>query len=51
MRPIAEFRLGEKRSEKFERGILVRVTFHVEIDEGAELSRARRRIGRSFGAR
>ena len=40
VRPIAEFRLGEKRPEKFERRIFVRVTLHVEIDEGADLARA-----------
>ncbi len=40
VRPIAEFRFGEKRSEKFERGIFVRVTLHVEIHERADLARA-----------
>ena len=40
VRPILEFRLGEERSEKFERGIFVRVALHVEIDEGADFLRA-----------
>ena len=40
VRPIREFRLGEERFEKFERGVFVRVTLHVEIDEGADLARA-----------
>ena len=48
---FAEFRLREERLEKLERRVFVRVTLHVEIDERAELRCARRRIGRSFGAR
>ena len=40
MRPVAELRLGEERPEKFERGVFVRVTLHVEIDERAEFARA-----------
>src|SRR2546430_12551992 len=37
VRPIAKFRFGKKRFEKRERGIFVRVTFHVEVHERAEL--------------
>src|SRR5205807_9373981 len=40
VRPAAKFRLGEERPEKFERRIFVRVTFHVEIHERAQLARA-----------
>ena len=36
MGPIAKFRLGQERFEKLERDILMRKTFHVEIDECAE---------------
>ena len=39
MRPIFELLFGEDRFEKLQRRILVRVTFHVEVDEGTELSR------------
>ena len=37
VRPIAKLRLGEKRLKEFERRVFVRVAFHVEIDESAEL--------------
>ena len=40
VRPIEKLRFGEERPEKFERGVFVRVTFHVEVDEGAEFARA-----------
>ena len=40
VRPIAKFGFGEERFEKFERGIFVRVTLHVEVHEGAQLARA-----------
>ena len=40
VRPIVEFRFGEERFEKIERGIFVRVTLHVEVDERAEFFRA-----------
>src|SRR5437764_13364793 len=36
MRPVTKFRLGEERPEKFERGIFVRVTFHVGVTERAQ---------------
>ena len=38
MWPIFELPFGENLFEKFERRIFVRVTFHVEINEGAEFS-------------
>ena len=38
MRPISELLFGEDGFEKLERNILMRVTFHVEIDECTELS-------------
>ena len=38
VRPLFELRLGEHRFEKFKRDVFVIVTFHVEINEGAELS-------------
>src|SRR5436309_7149145 len=37
MRPVAKLRLGKERSKKFEGRVFVRVAFHVEIDESAEL--------------
>src|SRR5436853_517731 len=40
VRPVAKFSFGKERSEKFERRVLVRVTFHIEVYEGAELLRA-----------
>ena len=40
VRPIAKFAFGEERFEKFERGVFVRVTLHVEIHERAKLARA-----------
>src|SRR5207249_4544239 len=40
MRPVAKLRLGEEGAKKFEGRIFVRVAFHVEIDESAELLRA-----------
>ena len=39
MRPVAELRLGEERPEKFERGVFVCITLHVEINEGADFAR------------
>src|SRR5439155_18290494 len=35
--PIAKLRLGEKHSEEFKGRVVVRVAFHVEMDESAEL--------------
>ena len=52
MRPIAKLRLGEKRFEKLERRVFVRVAFHVEINESADLSRAAQKwsqLGREMG--
>ena len=40
VRPVAELRLGEELLEQFERAVFLRVTLHVEIDEGADLFRA-----------
>ena len=40
MRPIEKFGLAEKRPEKLERRIFMRVTFHVEVDERAEFAGA-----------
>src|SRR5438045_7547166 len=40
MRPACEFRFGEERLEKLERGVLVRIALHVEVDERTQLFRA-----------
>jgi len=39
MRPILKFFLCENGFEEFKGNIFVRIAFHVEIDEGAKLSR------------
>src|SRR5207253_4381047 len=40
MRPIVEFGFGADFFEKIERCIFVSITFHVEVDERAQLARA-----------
>src|SRR6266513_1725836 len=52
MRPIFELLLCEDGFEQLESGVLVRVAFHVEINESADLSRAAQKwsqLGREMG--
>ena len=56
MGPIVEFGFGAECFEKVERGVFMRITFHVEVDKRAQLARAaqnrpqlRREMGNGVG--
>ena len=52
MRPIPKLFFGKNGFEQFERSVFVRIAFHVEIDESAQLSRTtqkRPQLGREMG--